>query len=329
MQEKDYYSVLGVPRSASEREIKRAFRRLARQYHPDVNKTDTEAEERFTEINLAYEVLSDSENRRKYDRFGNQWRYADQIDEMRSRGGGSRFHPGAAQGGIGGNLNDILGRFFGGGGGGGPEDLSGAFGGRPSSRRSAQPANVEVAVEISLEEAYEGAKRVVTIPGPGRSRRLEVDIPQGIESGSRVRISGGGSPGGATGRPAGDLYLNVTVKPDAVFVRSGNDLTTEVRVPMLDALLGGEAEVPTLRGRSLALRIPPETQNGQSIRLRGQGMPKPSGGESREFGDLYVKIAVQMPTGLTKREWELLQQLKAERASSSGTGQVDPEGQEA
>ena len=336
MQGQDYYAILGVGRSASEREIKRAFRRLARQYHPDVNKTDAEAEERFKEINLAYEVLSDAENRRKYDRFGEQWRYADQIDEMRTRGGGrSRFDPASgAAGGFGGDLNEVLGRFFGGGGGmgsgGGAEDLFGAFGGgRPRRRGPARPANVEVTAEISLEEAYAGTKRTVTVPGPGRSRRLEVEIPAGVDSGSRVRVSGAGSPGGATGRPAGDLYLNVTVRPHAAFTRSGSDLTTEVKAPMLDALLGGEAEVPTPRGRSLAVRIPPETQNGQIIRLRGQGMPKAGSGEAREFGDLFVRVAVQLPTGLSERERELLNELRAERGPSDGTARADAEGREA
>ncbi len=329
MQEKDYYAVLGIPRSASDRDIKRAFRRLARQYHPDVNKTDVEAENRFKEINLAYEVLSDPENRRRYDRFGDQWRYADQIDEMRNRGGGFGFTPGASEGGFSGNLNDVLGRIFGGRGHGGrPEDLFNAFGGGPNRRGPVRPANVEVAVDISLEEAYEGAKRTVTVPGPGRSRRLEVDIPAGVDSGSRVRISGAGSPGGATGRPAGDLFLNVTVRRNPTFVRAGDDLTTEVKVPMLDAALGGETQVPTLRGRSLALRLPPETQNGRSFRLRGQGMPKSDGAALKEYGDLYAKINVEMPTGFTDRERQLLQDLRAERAPSDGATQTDSTGQE-
>ena len=305
MQSKDYYSVLGVSRSASDREIKRAFRRLARQYHPDVNPGNRDAEDRFKEINEAFEVVSDPESRRKYDQFGEQWRYADQISDMRQRGG---------FGGFGQNLEEILGRAFGGAhqGAGNP---FGAFGGGQRRRGPTRPASVEAAVEISLEEAFEGTKRTVTIPGPARTRRLEVNIPAGVDTGSRVRVAGAGSPGGAAGRPAGDLFLNVTVQPHASFKRSGNDLVTEVAVPMLDALLGGEVQVPTVRGRSLALRVPPETQNGQSMRLSGQGMPKPGteGNGPSEFGDLYVTVRVELPSELSDRERELLQELKAVR----------------
>jgi curved DNA-binding protein len=322
IQRKDYYSVLGVSRSATDLEIKRAYRRLARQYHPDVNPGNREGEERFKEINEAFEVISDPDSRRKYDQFGDQWRNADQINEMRQRGGGGfGFHPGGAGGGFGGNLNEIIGQFFGGGrpegGGGNP---LGTTGGERGQRGPARPATVEAAVEISLEEAYAGAKRTVTVPGPGRTRRLEVNIPAGVDTGSRVRIAGAGSPGGAAGRPAGDLYLNVTIRRHPTFRRSGDDLVTEVPVPMLDALLGGEVPVPTLRGRSLALRVPAETQNGQSIRLSGLGMPKSTNGDddSSEFGDLYATIRIQMPSDLSNRERELLEEMKASRTVPDG-----------
>ncbi len=320
MQGKDYYSVLGVSRSASDREVKRAFRRLARQYHPDVNPGNLEAEERFKEINEAFEVISDPDARSKYDRFGDQWRYADQINEMHSQRGGFGFSPGGMSGGFGGNLNEILGQFFGGGqqGGGGHP-----FGGGQRRRGPARPANVEAAVEVSLEEAYEGTARTVTVPGPGRTRRLEVNIPAGVDTGSRVRIAGAGSPGGASGRPAGDLFLNITVRSHPSFKRSGNDLIVEVGVPMLDALLGGEVQVPTLRGRSLALRVPPETQNGQGMRLSGQGMPRQGTTQSdpSDFGDLFVNIRVELPTGLSDRERELLEELRASRAP-----EIEPDG---
>lgn len=334
MQGKDYYSVLGVPRSASDREIKRAFRRLARQYHPDVNPGNHEAEERFKEINAAFEVISDPEARGKYDRFGDQWRYADQIDEMRDQRGGFGFSPGGMSGGFGGNLNEILGQFFGGGQQRGSGHPFGAFGGGQRRRGPTQPANIEAAVDISLEEAYEGTNRTVTVPGPGRTRRLEVNIPAGVDTGSRVRVAGAGSPGGARGRPAGDLFLNVSVRLHPSFKRSGNDLIVEVGVPMLDALLGGEVQVPTLRGRSLALRVPPETQNGQGMRLSGQGMPRSGTAHSSpsDFGDLYVNIRVELPTRLSDRERELIEELRAARAPGvdepEGTTEAteDPEG---
>ena len=278
-----------------------------------MNRDDSDAEARFKEINEAYEVISDADSRRKYDQYGDRWQHADQIEQMR-RHSGSGFPPGFGAGMAQGGFQDALGRFFSGGGAPG-----GAFaGGRRTQNVS---PDIDAAVEISLEEAYVGAKRSVTIPGPGRTRRLEVDVPVGVDTGSRVRISGAGRSGGA-GRPSGDLYLTITVRPHPLFKRAGADLRVAITVPMYDALLGGEVHVTTILGRSLALRIPPETPNGGSFRLAGQGMPKtarePQG--SVEHGDLYVDVQVELPVGLSDQERVLLEELRLLRESTSEEG---------
>ena len=309
----DYYKTLGVSRSASEREIKQAYRRLARKFHPDVNRDNLDAEARFKEINAAYEVISDADSRRKYDQYGDRWQHADQIEQMRrqeSSGFPSGFGAGTAQGGF----QDALGRFFSGGG-----NQGGAFaGGRRAQNVS---PDIEAAAEISLEEAFGGAKRSVTIPGPGHTRQLEVDIPAGVDTGSRVRITGAGRSGGA-GRPPGDLYLTITVRPHPLFKRTGADLRVDIPVPLYDALLGGEVKVTTILGRSLVLRIPPETPNGASFRLAGQGMPRaarePQGSVDR--GDLYVNVQVELPVGLGDHERVLLEELRSLHGSTGEEG---------
>lgn len=324
MAKKDFYAVLGVPRTASEKEIRQAYRRLARQYHPDVNPGDKAAEARFKEINAAYEVLSDPEKRRKYDRYGDQWQYADQIEEMQRRHGGARvFRFGDGQGvqfdigdlGDLGGLGNIFESFFG--------------GGRRGPRRG---ASIEQRVEITLEEAFRGTTRTLqlaleeqcpTCGGHGeiagatchvcqgqgavlKPRRIEVKIPAGVETGSRVRVAGEGQPGIAGG-PRGDLYLTVQVRPHERFERKGADLYTEVEVPLTDAVLGAEAEVPTLTGK-VALKVPPLTQNGKVFRLAHLGMPRLHGGDR---GHLYVRLKVRLPEKISEKERRLFEQLRA------------------
>jgi DnaJ-class molecular chaperone len=287
---KDYYKILGVNRSASEREIKQAYRRLARQYHPDVNPGDKSAEEKFKQINEAYEVLSDKENRQKYDKYGDQWKYADQFEKARqheapfwgfSPGGATRVH--FSQGDFGSLFDDLL-RGFGSG----------------RQPRAARGRNIEVPVEITLEEAFSGATRRLSLEG---GKRLEVKIPPGVKDGSRVRLAGKGGEG--SGGVKGDLYLITSVKPHKLFERRGDDLYIGISVPLVVAMLGGEVQVPTLKGK-LALKIPPETQNGRSFRLKGQGMPH-LGNSTR--GDLVAKVNVVLPTNLTQQEKELFEQL--------------------
>ncbi len=298
---KDCYEVLGVARNASQSDIKQAYRKLARQYHPDVNRDEPDAAEKFKEVNTAYEVLSDSDSREKYDKYGERWKYADQMEEAeaaaRSRGGGfTTFSFG----------NDLGSSFGGGPFGGGPfrgsdpsaDLLEELFGGmRQNVRR--QP--LHVSADISLLEALDGATRYVEVPDDsGGTRRLEVKIPAGVDTGSQVHIPG------KEGRR--ELYVEVNVLPSSRFQRKANDLYSEVSVPLVDAVLGAEVSVPSLRGTSLALTVPPESQNGQTFRLRGQGMPLLSGNGSR--GDLYVTMKVVLPTGLDESGRALFQQLK-------------------
>lgn len=301
----DYYKTLGVSRSASDKEIKSAFRKLARQYHPDVNPGDEAAEQRFKEINEAHEVLGDKDSRKKYDKYGENWMHADRIEEMQRQGGfgagpgmGGAFRFGGSQGFSG--LGDILGQFFSGGGGGSESGFR---------QRPRQPRPRDVAVDVTLQEAFHGTRRSIRVQdGEGGTRTIEAQIPAGIDTGSRVKMSGAGPH-------KTDLYLKVTVKADSQFSRKGSDLTTEVKVPMLDAVLGGEVIVPTIGGSGVALRIPPETDNGQTFRIAGKGMPKMRGTGA---GDLLVKVSVTLPKGLQESERELLTQLREMRETAGG-----------
>jgi DnaJ-class molecular chaperone len=319
----DLYSVLGVARNASEKEIKGAFRKLARQYHPDVNPGDAEAERRFKEISAANEVLSDPKTRAAYDKYGDQWQHADQIEELRRRQGATAgsggFRGGPGFGGDGqtftfeGDLNDLFGGATAAGGGGAGGGLFDTLFRRASGRQRGQ--DLEHEVSVSLNEAYAGAKRTIQLSGGGGSRRLEVDIPAGVSDGQRIRLAGRGAPG-AQGGAAGDLFLRVRVQPHPRFRRDGDDLRVTVDVPVTDAALGGEARVPTLKGTNLALRIPARTQAGKVFRLAGQGMPKRGGG----FGDLFAEAQLVIPDPMTKEQQELFEMLRAtmrrERAAS-------------
>jgi len=326
MASKDYYKILGVKRGATEKEIKQAYRRLARKYHPDVNPGDKSAEARFKEINAAYEVLSDTDKRGKYDKYGDNWQYSDQFAQwQQAQGQGARTPSG------GGNFD--YSEIFGGGGdiGGAFENLFRGFGARTASPRPRRGRDMEHAIEVTLEEAYHGSSRIIelqvetacqvcqgqgalqnapcyTCGGTGtvlQPQRLEVKIPPGVKDGSRIRMAGKGGPGSGGGA-SGDLYLVVAVSPHPVFERKNGDLHVEVEVPLADAMLGGEIYVPTLKGR-VALRIPPETQNGKVFRLAGQGMPLM--GNDRK-GDLLARVKVVLPTNLTERERELLRELR-------------------
>ena len=309
---KDYYQTLGVPRDADEKAVKRAYRKLARRYHPDHNPGDAAAEAKFKEVTEAYEVLSDPDKRAKFDRFGQAWKHYEQGGAP----GGfdwSAWGPGA-----GGTTrvytSDDIGDLFGGHGGGGFSDffeaLFGRAGGSGAQRSAARSVgvrgqDVEQNVAVSLHEAYHGATRLFSKDG----RRLEVSIPPGVRTGSRVRVRGEGVPGPGGGQ-AGDLYLVVQVERDPRFERREHDLYVEVEIPLATAVLGGEVRVPAPAG-DVTLTIPPETQNGRRFRLRGKGMPQLK--DPRQHGDLYAIADVRLPTGLTADERALFEQLRALR----------------
>ena len=291
----DHYDTLGVSRSADEKEVRQAFRRLARKYHPDLNPGDKKAEASFKQINEAYEVLSDSDSRKKYDRYGDSWRQADQFQAHRGSGGVGPFTRSGGQGPAGAGFDF--------GTSGGLDDLLSGFGGGSARRRgSTGRQRLETAVEVTLEEAFSGTKRNVTITQEGKDRRIEVSIPVGVKTGSVVRISLDKEI---------QIFLNVTVEPHHRFERRGDDLYTEIEIPFEDAVLGGEADVYTLNS-TVQLKIPPESQNGQRFRLAGQGMPKLNSAESR--GNLYVTLRPRMPKDLSDEEKELLSRLRELRA---------------
>jgi len=303
---RDYYSILGVNRGASDKEIKQAYRRLARKYHPDVNPGDKSAEAKFKEINEAYEVLCDKEKRQKYDQFGDQWQYADQFtkaggqqtpfrdfdfSDLAYSGGATTFHFGGS------DLDSLFDELL-------RSNQTGTYTRRAQVRRG---QDIKHPIEVTLEEAYHGTSRIISSKTGGR---LEVKIPPGVKTGSRVRIAGKGGEG--YGGTRGDLYLMISVKPHRLFERRGDNLHTTVAVPLTVAILGGEVQVPTLNGK-LALKIPAGTQNGRSFRLAGQGMPH-LGNSSR--GDLIAKIKVVLPTNLSPKEKELFEQLSRLRPES-------------
>lgn len=319
---KNFYEVLGVARGATEKEIRSAYRKLARKHHPDVNPNDRASESRFKEVNNAYDVLSDAEKRKKYDKHGDRWEMADQIEEQQKRqSAGSWARNGGPQVDASGDFGSIFDNIF--------RRERGGPRAQPANRRG---QDIETPVEVSLEEAFHGTTRVLTLQasegcrvcgGAGdvagatchncqgmgqlvKPKRLEVKVPAGVKTGSRVRVAGEGRQGSGAG-PSGDLYLVVAVLAHSRFERKGDDLYTDVAVPYLDCILGGEVAVTTME-RGVALRIPGLTQNGRQIRLAGKGMPV-LGGTGR--GDLYVRVKVQMPEQLTAEEKTHMEALRA------------------
>ncbi len=305
MEYKDYYKILGVKKNASTDEIKKAYRRLARKYHPDMNPDDKQAEEKFKEINEANEVLTDPQKRAKYDRLGSSWK----TYQQRSGGAGGFNWNDWVQGGQGGvDLNDLFGGRHTGTTSGFSDFFEAIFGGmgmgnagRQSFARKGQDYTRDV--EITLDEAFHGTTRILRT---ANNRRLEVKIPVGAKTGTKVRIKGEGGAGSG-GAPNGDLYLRVNVAKHPTLEVDGENLKTTVPVDLYTAVLGGTVEVPTLKGK-LKLKIPPETQNGKTFRLRNQGMPRLNAPNT--FGNLYVTLTVQLPTHLSAAEIKLFKELR-------------------
>lgn len=294
----DYYKILGVDKTATDKDIKNAYRKLARKYHPDLNPNDPEANKKFQEINEANEVLTDPEKRKKYDQYGENWQHADVYEQARQQQR-SRDYSGYAGGeqdggfnfesfGEGGDFSDFFQSMFG-----------GAGGSRQQARYRGQDYNAEL--QLSLRGAATTHKQTLTVNG----KNIRIAIPAGVENGQTIKISGHGGPG-VNGGPAGDLYITFLIADDPLFKRSGNDLMATVKLDLYTAVLGGEITVDTLTGQ-VKLKVKPETQNGTKVKLKGKGFPvyKKEG----EFGDLYLTYEVQLPTNLTERQKELFKQL--------------------
>ena len=319
---KDYYTTLGVPKDATDADIKKAYRTLARKFHPDVNPGDKTAEAHFKEINEANEVLGDPEKRRKYDELGANWRQYEHAQNAGADGdwaanfgsgfgGGTSYRtmtPEEMEVMFGGQdpFSDFFHTFF---GAEGPTRTSGRAG-RSSRSRTANRAgqDLEQPIDLTLEEAFAGTTRRMVIREGKSDRTVEVRIPAGVKDGARVRAANEGGPG-ARGGKRGDLYLIVRLLPHARFERRGQDLYARADVPVTTAVLGGDASVETLSGSTLRLKVPELTRNGRVFRLRGHGMP--AVGRPDERGDLYATIEVQVPQELTEEQRALYAQLKA------------------
>src|SRR5581483_6858887 len=295
---RDFYEVLGVPRTASQKDIGAAFRKLARKYHPDLNSGDKQAETRFKELSEAHEVLSDPKKRALYDEFGADWASAQAAGVQPGQGpnpfrggGGFRTPGGGAAGGPGPGVQyrtvtpEEMEDLFGNSGGGFGDIFGSIFGNAAGARERAARADTEIPITVSLAEVYKGASRMVELPG---GRRVEVKVPAGVKEGTVLRVPG--------------LRARVQLAPGPVFTREGKDVRVAVPVPLNIALQGGEVAAPTLRGGHVQFKVPAETQNGTKIRLRGLGLPDPRGGDS---GDLYAEVKVQLPVPMDEptRKW--------------------------
>ena len=319
MEYKDYYKLLGVSKNASADDIKKAFRKLARRYHPDVNPGDKKSEEKFKEINEAYEVLSDSDKRTKYDTLGPNWQdqfgYSSGTGRRTSNFRGSSTNYNAS------GFSDFFETLF----------------GRPTTATRRTGEDIEQRVEVTFQEAYTGGMRTFNIQSTeacpvcrgtrvvagksctnsnglgmlARSKRIQIKIPPGVDNGSKIRVAGEGQPGGGGG-PRGDLFLVISVKPDLLFERKGDDLFGDIDIDLVTAMLGGEVAVPTPEGRKLVLTIPPETQNGRLFRLANKGMPHLRGEGN---GSLFARVKVVLPMGLNDDERGLFEKLARSRGA--------------
>ena len=330
MEFKDYYSTLGVPKTATGKEIKQAYRKLARKYHPDVNPGDKSAEAKFKELTEANEVLGDPEKRKKYDELGANWRMYEQAGPggpgFGGQGGAWNVNVGGSpSGGFHTITEDDVREMFGGADpfsdffhtffGGRPGDDGPRA--RPGKRGPRRGRDFEQEIQLNLEDAYRGTMRRLSVKQDGHSRTVDVRIPPGVGDGSRVRVSGEGEQG-SDGAQAGDLYLRIRIAPHARFERKGQNLSTRVAVPLTTAVLGGEVEIATLGGKSLRLKIPPTTQNGQVLRLRGHGMP--AVGKPDEYGDLYATVGVELPKQVSPEQrahYEAIQKLEKGTTNSA------------
>ncbi|MGN6165109.1 MAG: DnaJ C-terminal domain-containing protein [Flavisolibacter sp.] len=290
----DYYKVLGVDKNASTEDIKKAYRKLARKHHPDLNPNDKEAHKKFQQINEANEVLSDPEKRKKYDQYGKDWQHAEQFEQARQQqrqrqstygGGGEEFTYDFG----GGDFSDFFSSIFGG------------KGNRENRQRGFRGQDYEAELHLSLREAATTHQQTLTVNG----KNIRITIHAGVENDQKIKLKGHGSPG-VNGGPNGDLYITFKIADDPKFKRSGNDLLITEDIDLYTAVLGGEATIDTLNGK-VKLKVPPETQNGTKVRLKGKGFPVYR--NEGQHGDLYVTYHVKIPTNLSDKEKELFTQL--------------------
>ena len=298
----DYYKVLGIDKKATGDEIKKAYRKLARKYHPDVNPGDKESERKFKEINEANEVLSSAANRTKYDQYGENWKHGEKYEQAQQQQRSQQSTQGGGYGGFsnadfgeGADFSDFFQSMFGGGGG-----FSGNSRGGASGKFKGQ--DVEASLNLHLRDAAKTHQQTFDING----KKVRITIPAGISNGQKIKLKGHGNPG-HNGGPNGDLFITFNIGEDQHFKRIGNDLTTDLEIDLYTAVLGGETLVKTLDG-TVSLKVKPETQNGTKVKLKGKGFPIYK--KEDEFGDLYVTYIVKMPTNLSDQEKELFVQLK-------------------
>jgi curved DNA-binding protein len=288
----DYYKVLGVDKTATTEDIKKAFRKLARQHHPDLNPNDKEAHKKFQQINEANEVLSDPEKRKKYDQYGKDWQHAEQFEQARQSQG--RQRSGQWEQSFGDYSEGDFSDFF--------ESMFGGMGNRNRNRQTKfRGEDFNATLQLNLTDVYTTHQQTFTVNG----NNIRITIPAGVENGQKIKIKGHGGPG-INGGPNGDLYITFDIINNTKFKRSGNDLHTTVDINLYTAVLGGEITIDTLNGK-IKLKVNPETQNGTKVRLKGKGFPvyKNEG----QFGDLFVTYNVKLPTNLTEKQKELFRQL--------------------
>lgn len=294
----DYYKILGVDKTASEAEIKKAYRKLARQYHPDLNPNDNEAKKKFQQINEANEVLSDPEKRKKYDQYGKDWAHAEAFEKAKAQQQQDYSGQHAQSGNFSGfgdedDFSDFFSSMFGGGAGGGTRSRHG--------RTQFRGQDINAEFQLELKDAYKTHQQVFTVNG----RNIRITIPAGIENDQVIKLKGHGGEG-INGGPNGDLYITFKIRNNTGFKRQGNDLYVDVGLPLYTALLGGEQIVETFDGK-VKLKIVPETQNGTKVKLKGKGFPVYK--QDGNFGDLYITYQIQLPTHLTEKEKELFTEL--------------------
>ena len=297
----DYYKILGIQKDASAEQIKKAYRKLARKFHPDVNPGDKESERKFKELNEANEVLSHPENRKKYDQYGENWKHGEEYAKAQQQQ--QRQYQSQQQGGFSGadfgegeDFSDFFQSMFGGNSGGFGRNTRGSASGKFKGQ------DVSAEINLHLKDAATTHQQTFEING----KKVRITIPAGVEDGQKIKLSGHGNPG-QNGGPNGDLFITFNIKEDPHFKRKGDDLTSEVEIDFYTAVLGGEVLIKTLDG-SVNLKVKPETQNGTKVRLKGKGFPRYK--KEGEFGDLFVTYMIKIPTHLTEKEKELFQQLK-------------------